>query len=211
MSITSKKPMIKETVGALYYVFNTPTEDGEYDPDTYESSVIKSNVVKTIGTTENAEAVVVRASGEDYETVNQNGNIDMAVEVIAVDPGDLARMRADIVSNGGLNRSGQTRKRPFFAFGKVVKRIGGAVQYAWFPKCQLVENSDDISDKGENFSEQNDKVTIRAYAYNEDGDKKTYVDSEMANFPSGLTEEQFFAAPILEDVDLAAATSGNSL
>lgn len=211
MSIQTKKPMVKETVGALYYDFNTPTESGEYNPEAYEATVVKSNIVKNIGTTENSESAVVRASGEEYETINQGGNIDMAVEIVAIDPGDLAKMRADIVGEGGLNRSGRTQRRPFFAFGKVKKMVGGEVEYAWYPKCQLVENTDDIADKGETFSEQNDTVTIRAYAYNSIGDKKTYVNSQMTNFPVGLTEEQFFAAPILDDTDLTAATTGNSL
>ena len=39
MSIKTKKPMIKETVGALYYDFNTPLTNGEYNPETYEEEV----------------------------------------------------------------------------------------------------------------------------------------------------------------------------
>lgn len=207
MPITTKKPMIKETVGALYYDFNTPTTDGEFNPTTYGEEVVKSNVVKNIGTTENAESVTVKASGEDYETVSQNQYIDMAVEVVAIDPGDLAKMRADTVGEGGLNRSGRTARRPFFAFGKVKKMVGEGVEYAWYPKCQLIENTDDIATQEESFSEQNDTVTIRAYSYNKEGDKKTYVNSEMENFPKGLTEEKFFAKPILTDEDLAAAVT----
>lgn len=207
MSIKTKKPMIKETVGALYYDFNTPSANGEYNPETYEEEVVKSNVVKNIGTTENAESVTVKASGEDYETVSQNQYIDMAVEVVAIDPGDLAKMRSDIIGTTGLNRSGRTARRPFFAFGKVKKMVGNGVEYAWYPKCQLIENTDDIATQEENFSEQNDTVTIRAYSYNKEGDKKTYVNSEMENYPEGMTEEKFFAKPILTDEDLAAAVA----
>lgn len=210
MSITTKKPMIKETVGALYYDFNTPTEAGEFNPKTYEEEVVKSNVVKNIGTTENAEAVTVKASGEDYETVSQNQYIDMAVEVVAIDPGDLAKMRADVVSETGLNRSGRTARRPFFAFGKVKKMVGGGVEYAWYPKCQLIENTDDIATQEESFSEQNDTVTIRAYSYNTEGDKRTYVNSEMKNYPEGMTEDKFFAKPILTDEDLTAALTAGA-
>lgn len=205
MSIQTKKPMVKETVGALYYAFNTPSDNKDFDASKYSETVVRKDVVKNIGTTENAEAVVVRASGRDYTTVSQNESIEMAVEVVAFDPEDLAKMRGDIIATGGLNRSGRTATRPFFAFGKVVKKLGGAVEYAWYPKCQLVENTDDISTKEESFSEQNDTVTIKAYSFNEEGDKKTFVNSEMQNFPEGLTEEKFFAAPILEDADLTAA------
>lgn len=204
MAITTKKPMVKETVGALYYAFNTPDSKGNFST-AYEEDVVKSEVVKNIGTTENSEAVVVRASGQDYTTVSQNESIEMAVEVVAFDPEDLAKMRGDIIGAAGLNRSGRTTTRPYFAFGKVVKKLNGKFELAWYPKCQLVENTDDIATKDQNFSEQNDTVTIKAYSYNELGDKKTYVNNEMSKFPEGLTEEKFFAKPILDDAGLAAA------
>ena len=201
----TKKPMIKETVGSLYTAFNTPTEKGEFDPTTYEETS-KSDVVKNVGTTENSEATTVRASGSDYEVVNQTSSIDMAVEVVAFDPSELARMRGDDTSDtGGLILSGAPARRPFFAFGKVVKKVGGGVQYAWYTKCQLVENTDDIATSEDTFSEQNDTITIRAFAFNKDNQKKVYVDSETANFPKGLTEEQFFTKPILTKEDLVAA------
>lgn len=204
MPIKTKRPMLTETVGALYYCFNTSAENGEFNPQTYNTDVIKSNIVKTISTTENGESTVVRASGEDYETVNQKQSIDMSVEVIAIDPSDLAKMRGDVVGTGGLNRSGRTASRPFFAFGKVRKMLGDKVEYAWYPKCQLVENTDEVSTKEENFSEQNLTVTIRAYSYNAEGDKKTYVNSDMENYPEGLTEDKFFSKPILTDADLTS-------
>lgn len=206
MSIKTKKPMLKETVGALYYTFDTPDEQGNFT-GTYEEDVVKKDVVKNIGTTENSEVTVVKASGQDYITVNQNESIEMAVEVVAFDAEDLARMRGDVIGKAGLNRSGRTATRPFFAFGKVVKKLDGKFELAWYPKCQLVENTDDIATKEENFSEQNDTVTIKAYAYNEEGDKKTYVNNEMSKFPEGLTEEKFFAKPILTDEDLTKAVT----
>lgn len=206
-----KKPMIKETVGALHLAFNTPDLNGEFDPSTYEET-LKLAVVKNISTTENAESTVVRASGQDYKTVNQTSSIEMAVEVAAFDPGVLARMRGDDTSdNGGLILSGAPAERPFFAFGKVVKKVGGGVQYAWYPKCQLVENTDDIATSEDTFSEQNDTITIRAYSFNNADQKKTYVDSETANYPAGLTEEGFFTKPIINAEDLANAAGGASV
>ncbi len=207
----TKRPMVKETVGALYLAFNTPTKDGEFDAKSasYEET-IKGDYVKNIKTTENAETAKVRASGKDYLTVNQSSSVEMAVEVAAFDPADLAKMRSDIVKETGLNRSGRTGVRPYFAFGKVVKKVGGGFEYAWYPKCQLTENTDDIETSEETFAEQNDTITITAYAYNDEGDIKTYVNSEMSNFPEGLTEEKFFTKPILTDEDLAAANTAGA-
>ena len=196
----TKKPMLKETVGALYLAFNTPNEDGEFDVTTYEETS-KSEVVKSISTTENAESTTVRASGQDYMTFSQNSSVDHSVEVIAFDPEEVARMRADKIGKY-LVKSGATGERPYFAFGKVVKKTGAAVEYVWYPKCQLVENTDDISTSEESYSEQNDTLTIRAYAFDEDGNKSVRVNSEMSNFPEGLTEEMFFTKPLTTDDEI---------
>jgi phi13 family phage major tail protein len=197
----TKRPMIKETVGSLYYAFNIPETNIDFDVTKYEETV-KSDVVKNIKTTENAESVTVRASGKDYETISNASSIEMDLEVIAVDPTDLARMRGEAVGPNGLVSSGKSTKRPFFAFGKVVLKVGGGIQYAWYPKCQLVENTDDIATKEETFSEQNDTIKIRAYSFDDVGNIKNYIDSGIEGFPVGLKEEIFFAKPIIKDSDL---------
>ena len=198
----TKKPLLKESVGALYLAFNTPNEAGEFDIATYEETS-KSEVVKSISTTENAESTTVRASGQDYMTVSQNASVDQAVEVIAFDPEDVAKMRADKIGKY-LVKSGATTERPYFAFGKVVKKTGGAVEYVWYPKCQLIENTDDIATSEESYSEQNDTLTIRAYAFDNEGNKSVRVNSEMSNFPEGLTEEKFFTKPLTTDNEIEA-------
>ena len=204
MGITTKKPKIKETVGALYYAFNKMTENGEFNAETYEATN-KSDVVKTITTTDNATTTTVRASGQDYETVNQSASVENEVEIIALDPEDLAKMRGDDIHENGLILSGAPGKRPFFAFGKVVKKLGGFVEFVWYPKCQLTENTDEATTSEEEFSEQTDTVTITAYAFDDAGNKSVRVNSEMASFPEGLTEEKFFEKPILNDTGLSAA------
>ena len=205
MSITTKKPKIKETVGALYYAFNTMTEAGEFDPEAFEATT-KSDTVKTINTTDNTSSTVVRASGKDYETANQTSSADNEVEIVAIDPEDLAKMRGDNIKTNGLIFSGAPRPRPYFAFGKVVKKRG-AEEYVWYPKCKLTENTDEAATSEEEFSEQNDTITIRAYAFNDEGDISVRVNSEMSSFPEGLTEEKFFETPILDDAGLTAATT----
>ena len=196
----TKRPMIKETVGALYLAFNNPDENKEFDISNYEETT-KSEVVKKIGTTENSESTVVRASGNDYVTASQTSSVEHAIEVIAFDPADIAKMRGDIIGKYGVS-SGRSTQRPFFAFGKVVKKIGGGVEYAWYPKCQLVENTDDVETSEDSFSEQNDTLTIKAYSYNLENDKSYKINSEMSNFPEGITEELFFGSVTSSDADI---------
>ena len=202
----TKRPMMKETVGSQYYAFNTPDEDGNVDYTTYEDT-IKTEVVKQIGTTENGETTTVRASGKDYASFNQVSSTDLEVEVVAFPQEDLARMRGENIATNGLVSSGGTKERPYFAYGKVVKLVGGGVRFDWYPKCQVIENTDDIATSEDSFSEQNDTVTIRAYAFNEKGENKNYVDSSITGFPEGLTEEKFFSKPIVTSADLDAVVA----
>ena len=73
----------------------------------------------------------------------------------------------------------------------------------WYPKCKLTENSDDIATSEEKSSEQTDTIKIKAYPYDEAGNIVAKVFSASA--PAGLTEEKFFAKPILTEEDLTSA------
>lgn len=197
----TKKPMMKETVGAQYYAFNNLDEYGNVDYSSYEDT-IKTEVVKKVGTTENGDSTTVRASGKDYASFNQTASVDLAVEVVAFPADDLSRMRGDEIAENGLISSGGSGERPYFAYGKVVKLTNGGVRYDWYPKCQLVENTDDVATSEDSFSEQNDTITIRAYPFNEKGRVKNSIDSSLESFPKGVTEEKFFTTPIITKEDL---------
>lgn len=202
MSITSKKPPIKETVGAQYICFATAKE--EWD-GTFDAEVEKTETVKSVKVTENGESTSVYASGKVYDTDETVSGVDIEVENIAFVTETLAKMRGDVVDEGGLVLSGGKGIRPYFAYGKVVIMRGGKVRYEWYPKCKLAENSDNANTSEEKFSEQTDTVTIKAYPFNDAGNVKAMVDSTMTSFPAGLTEDKFFEKPILTKEELRTA------
>ena len=112
-------------------------------------------------------------------------------------------MRGDKINENGLIQGQALPEKPFFAYGKVVKLSGGHIRLDWYPKCQLIENSDETKTREENFEEQNETLTIRAYAFDEDGKYfKNSIDSSTSKFPKGVTEELFFNAPIITKEDL---------
>ena len=207
MSIKTKKPPIKESVGAQYICFNTMSEENEWT-NQFEEEVEKTASVKTVTVTENAESTDVYASGEVYDADSSTPTTDVEVEVIAFPAETLAKMRGDNVDEGGLVLSGGRGIRPYFAYGKVVKMKGGKARYEWYPKCKLSENSDETKTREESFSEQTDTITIKAYPFDDEGNIKAMVDSTMENFPVGLTEEKFFSKPVLTKEDLSVAVGG---
>ena len=207
MAIKNKRPPRKETVGAQYMCFATTGEDDEWSGQ-YEADVERTATVKSVSVTENSESTDVYASGEVYDTDQAAAADSIEVEVIAFPIDTLAKARAATVDEGGLIKDGAPKTRPFFAYGKVVLMKNGHFRYEWYPKCKLTENSDETATREESPSEQNDTFTISAYSFDADGNKKVYVDSTAANFPEGITEDKFFAKPILTAEDLAAAISG---
>ena len=205
MSISTKKPAIKETVGAQYVCFNKMDENNDFTT-TFEDGVEKTEVVKSVKITENAETSNTYASGKVYDSDTATSTIDIETEVIAFPDDTLAKMRGDNVNDGGLILSGGNRVRPFFAYGKVVKLKGGKVRYDWYPKCKLSENSDDTSTKEDKASEQTDTIKITAYPFNSDGDIVAKVSSDV-NFPENLTEDKFFGQVIMTQADLTKVTT----
>lgn len=204
MGITTKKPPMKETVGAQYICFVTQTEDGDWQ-NKFDANVEKTEVVKKIKVSENMSSEVAYASGVVYDSDSTSGNTMIEVEVIAFPADTLAKMRGEKVDVGGLILSGAGGSRPYFAYGKVVKLKRGKIRMEWYPKCKLTENSDEASTKTEKFAEQTDTVKISAYPFDAEGNIKAYVDSSVTGFPEGLTEEKFFAKPILTVEDLKTA------
>lgn len=207
MPITNKKPPRKETVGAQYICFNKMTEEGDWT-DQFETDVERTAVVKSVSVSDNGESADVYASGEVYDTDDSPAASTIEVQVVAFPAETLAKMRAATVDAGGLILDGAPKRRPFFAYGKVVKLKNNKVRYEWYPKCRLTENTDETATKEASASEQNDTITISAYAFDAEGNKRAYVDSSAENFPEGMTEEKFFAKPILTKADLAAAGGG---
>lgn len=207
--INTKKPPIKETVGAQYICFNKMDEDNRWT-QTFDEDVEKTETVKKVSVKDNTKASDVYASGKVYDNETQTSTVTVETEVIAFEDATLAKMRGDNVDEGGLILSGGNRVRPYFAYGKVVELKNGKVRYDWYPKCKLTENTDETSTKEESYSEQTETITITAYPFNDAGDIVSKVSSEV-NWPEGLTEDKFFSKPILTKEDLAAVIAAKTV
>ena len=176
--------------------------------ETFNEEVIKSEVVKNVSVVESVSNKKVYASGKPYLVLAKLNSDDITVETIAFDAETLAKMRGDTVDEGGLIMTGGTNSvRPYFAFGKVVKLNGDKLRLDWYPKCKLTENTDEIATSEDSYSEQTDKLTISALPFDSEEHVSVYVESGV-NWPASLTEDKFFAKPILKTADLATATSG---
>lgn len=191
MAITEKKPSTKLTVGAQYICFNAET----WASSAYETAVTKLPTVVDISVADNADSYESYASGQVYDSDTIVMYKDISVTQLVFPEDVLAKMRGDNVDTGIIT-SGGIKTRPFFAYGVPVIKKDGTKRLQWFPKCKLVENSDTTATSTESHSDQTDTMTIRAYGFDDDQNQDVSVLTDVeAN--EGITEELFFAAPVL--------------
>lgn len=203
MTVQTKKPEYVESVGAQYICFATASENPLEFSGTYEVNVEKTETVKKISVKENSETTPIHASGKVYANVSKIDSVEITVDVIAFDRETLTKMRGETVGENGLILGGGNPSRPYFAYGKTVKLSNGKFRYDWFPKCQLVENSDDAETSEGKPKEQNESITIRAMPFDDAGNTRASVDTQIAA-AKAITEEKFFAKPVTKDADLAS-------
>lgn len=204
----TKRPPVKETVGAQYVCFIDSEDQNEFT-GTYEDVVEKTETVKKVSVSENGDSTPVRASGKTYMNASSTSSTEISVEVVSFPSETIARMRGDKVTETGLILSGGNRTRPRFAYGKTVQLHGGLRRFDWYPNCQLSANTDDIETSDTSFKEQNDTLTFSAMPFNDAGDIVVSI-KEDYKAPEGLTEEMFFNAPILDEDDLKKILAGGA-
>lgn len=204
MTIQNKRPEYIETVGAQYICFATASQNPLEFSGTYEANVEKTETVKKISVKENTETTSIHASGKVYANSSKMESVEITVDAIAFDRETLIKMRGETVGSNGLILGGGNAYRPYFAYGKTVKLSNGKCRYDWFPKCQLIENSDDAETSEGKNKEQNESITIRAMPFDDAENTRASVDTQIA-VAKAITEEKFFAKPITKDSDLAVS------
>ena len=192
MAITEKRPSTKYTVGAQYICFN---EDPEWDSSEFETDVIKLPTVVDVTVADNSDSYQSYASGEVYESDTIVTYKELSVTQLAFDEATIAKMKGDTIDTG-IIMSGGIKTRPFFAYGVPIIKKDRTMDMRWYPKCKLVDNSDATATSTDSHSDQTDSLTIRAYGFDEDQNQEVKVlTGETAN--ASITEEKFFAAPVL--------------
>ncbi len=194
MAITSLKPSRKYTVGAQYICFDTEDANGGWTT-TFESSVTKLPTITSVNISDDADSYETYASGDIYDADTVVMKKEIQETNIAFPEDLLARMRGDTVDTGVIAEGGLST-RPFFAYGVVIIKKDGTKDMRWYPKCKLAENTDDTETSEASNKDQTDDVTINAYGFDDNKTKAIRVLTSDEN-NEGITEEAFFAAPVL--------------
>jgi len=206
MSITQSKPPVKLTVGAQYITFNVM--EGEEWTQNFEDDVTKCPTVVNVEAADNNDSYEDYASGGIYDADTKTQYTDLTVEQIAVDPKIAAKMKGNN-TDGGAYLGGGNRVRPYFAYGIPVIKKDGTRDMRWYPKCKLVDNTDRTGTSESSHKTQTDTYTFRAYPFNEAHDIVAGVDTSDSTY-AGITEEAFFAAPVMTLAGIKALIPSNT-
>lgn len=207
MAITQQKPPVKLTVGAQYIVFGIPDTDGEWTGQ-FEEDVYKFPTAVNVEPSDNNDTYEDYASGSIYDADTVTQYTDLTAEQIAIDGATRNRMKGYSTS-GGAYLGGGKRVRPYFAYGIVVRKKNGTMDLRWYPKCKLVDSTDRTETSEASHKTQTDTMTIRAYPYNEAQDNVAGVDTSDSTY-AAITEDLFFAAPVLTLAEIAALIPSGS-
>ena len=192
MAITEKRPSTKYTVGAQYICFNT---DPKWTAETFDTDVTKLPTVVDIDVADNSDSYESYASGAVYDSDTLVTYKEISVTQLAFDEATIAKMKGD-TNDEGIIMSGGVKTRPYFAYGVPIIKKDRTMDMRWYPKCKLVDNSDATATSTDSHSDQTDSLTIRAYGFDANQNQEVKVlTAETAN--AGITEDAFFAAPVL--------------
>ena len=205
--IVAQHPAMKLTVGAQYIVFDTQAADGTWS-NTFDTTVYKLPTVTDVEVKDQNDSYESYASGDVYDSDTQTSYKEISETNLAFPEELLAKMNGDTVSDGVIIENGMNA-RPYFAYGMVVKKKDGTLDLRWYPKCKKTDNSDKTSTSEDKHKDQTDSVTIRAYGYDSDLNKTVRVLTSSATYKS-LTEEKFFAKPLLTGADVKALVASGS-
>jgi len=190
MGIIKQKPFRSVGVGALYQCFEDAVGTNGYSEDVY-----KSEALVKIGVSEQGKLDPVYGSNKVYDNDVISSPPTLAIEALAYDPANLARMRGNAVS-GGFVTHNRYDEGEYFAQGVVYPKRGGHSKYVWYPKCRMIDTSKDHETASkDSTSSQNRTVNVQTYEFNDDGDWQIDYDTELLTEGAApLTEAEFFAA-----------------
>lgn len=190
MAIITQKPFRNVGVGALYQCFADSAGTNGYSDDVY-----KSEALVKIGVSEQGGVTPVYGSNKVYDNDVISSPPTLAIEALAYDPANLARMRGNAVSGGFVTRN-RYDEGEYFAQGVVYPKRGGHFVYVWYPKCRMIDTSKDHETATKDSpSSQNRTVNVQAYEFNDAGDWQIEYDTELlAEGATPLTEAEFFTA-----------------
>ncbi len=196
MAIIMQKPFRNVGVGALYQCFEDAAGTNGYASDVY-----KSEALVKIGVSEQGKMDPIYGSSKVYDNDVIVSPPTLAVEVLAYDPANLARMRGSAVSGGFVTRN-RFDEGEYFAQGVVYPKRGGHFVYVWYPKCRMIETSKDHETATkDNTGGQNRTVNLQVYEFNDAGDWQIEYDTELlAVGETPLKEAAFFAAVLTEPI-----------
>ena len=145
--------------------------------------------VTAIGVSMNNANVTIYADDGAFETVNQQGDVDIVCSLAGLSgekhadvTGGIYNASTGVVENDG---TGTPKK---YALGYRRQKANGSYRYKWFMKGSFAKPSSTAYTKSSSISAQPMQYVFRALNRVSDSLLERTLDSDDANLPTGVTE-----------------------
>jgi len=206
--IKSVRPTYEVSVGAAFFC---PIVSRDNESITYETDVIRADVIKTLGITPQVAEQEIWASGVLFDYINQTSGADIALAAVALPPALLNKLSGAAQKGGfSFNRVNDLEKE--FAFGYWGENRDGTLVFYWHPVCKMAPGEETKTTRQNDppDPEKNFNIKVIPFGGGEKGGVwRTKYDqgAEVAEV-TPLTIEQFFAQPIYREDQIPTQTPG---
>jgi len=178
------KPLPRIGVDRLFYALITQDDASAI----VYGSTVQMQGVSQVGYNPNTQLAVYYADDGAYESVSQDGEADISINVADIDPAIYAEIMGVTQSaSNGVISEGKEDSAPLLAIGYRTQKSNGEYRYIWvlkgrFGKPQLVAQT-----KGATINMQEREIMFKGLNRDYDGKKRRKVDSDDVLLPVGVT------------------------
>ena len=199
-NIKNPRPTYEVSVGAGFFCI---IKERDSNTITYEESVLRQDVIRTLGITPTLIEQEIWASGVMFDYISQTTGADIALNAVALDTELLINLSGANKKEGFVfNRVNDLEKE--FAFGYFGENRDGTLVFYWHPLCKIVAGEEtkntrtnDPPDPQKNYS-----IKVMPFGSGEDGGvwRVRYDQKEAkAEGYQPLTIDEFFTQVIYRE------------
>jgi len=194
-NIEEIKPEYEVTIGSAFFcMINSRTSAGIV----YDTTVIETPVIKTLGLTRIVSELEVYASGILFDYLNRTAGANIALTAVSLPYKLLAQIEGSEKKDGfTFNRTNDIDRE--FAFGYWGENSDGSFMYYWHPVCKLTPTEETHQTSTAEIPEPQRNYAVRVIPYNNLWRVRYSTNTDVADGFVPLEKTAFFSNPIYRE------------
>ena len=192
-------------MGAAFFCIINSRSDSAID---YQNTVIRSDVIRTLGITPTVAEGRIWASGIIYDQINQVTGAEISLGAVALDSAMLTEI-SGAQTDGGFTISRTNDIEKEFAFGYWGENRDGTKTFFWHPVCKLTPGEESKETRNDDVPNPEKSYTITVIPFGHILTVKYDQGQAMEAGHKPLEVNSFFQRPLcsIDDVKLLTQQS----